>query len=48
VPILANLVRIATSCPGAARLSLTIQACGDEKCLMPEELALEVPWPHGN
>lgn len=45
VPIRAQLVRAATSGPGVATLRLTIQACNDEKCLMPEQLALEVPLP---
>ncbi|MGH9380190.1 MAG: thioredoxin domain-containing protein [Thermoanaerobaculia bacterium] len=43
VPILARLAADEVRPPAIAPLSLTIQACDDQKCLAPEDLALEVP-----
>lgn len=43
VPIRAKLVPAEGQTPVAVPLRLTIQACDDEKCLMPEDLLLELP-----
>ncbi len=47
VPIRARLAYDGTDRPGVARLQLTVQACDDRKCLKPEEVSLELPWPEG-
>ncbi len=47
VPIRATVEVEGPARPRVARLSLTIQACDDKKCLQPEELALELLLPDG-
>ena len=45
VLIRGTIVTAGVGRPSIARLSLTIQACDDEKCLKPEDLTIELPVP---